>query len=490
VLPASADAGTRAFHIAIPQRYALISAEGPARGLLDGRPYSGPVELAPGSHTYVPAAGELVVVALWAPAVERAFSPFPFLETAGLAKASEDEGAAIAHERVMVVAPHPDDETLAAGELLAGAASHDVPTSILFVTDGENNPWSQFACEGRWPFDTADRRHWGARRHEESREALARLGVLAPAVQSLRLPDQHVTECLFDGTGTAVERMVSALRAFRPTLLVVPSTSDQHPDHSATSVLVKLALARLESGERPRRTLQYVIHPWAGERFIPGRNRGAPLPADSPLLAAKRNAIGCYKSQLPLRAEFLRRFADAPESLNADVKRADGMLPTRALPVGGDVETRWSIQVRGSIRLIFGNPQLMLVGFQGARTTVARISPLRTGRVTIVDAVTHRPLGEAMVHRSPMDLDVELITPSLRQWSAGFFKLDLARERQFGLFDLWGWQRIPLSNGVPEDRAATVVEGMRWGNRAWEASTKRGSAAISRSAMNGNRVVR
>jgi LmbE family N-acetylglucosaminyl deacetylase len=490
VVPAAADAGTRSFRIGIPQRYALLSANGPARGSLDGRPYAGPVELAPGRHTYAPAIGEGVVVALWAPAAERAFSPFPFLAAAASDSAPPTGGAPATSERVMVIAPHPDDETLAAGELLARAASHDIPTSILFVTDGDNNPWSQLASEGRWPLQPSDRRHWGARRQEESREALARLGVLAPSVQYLHLPDQRVTECLFDGSGAAVERMVAAIRAFQPTLLVVPSKSDQHPDHSATSVLADLALARLGDGERPRRVLEYVIHPWAGRRAVPGSERGTRPPPASPLLTAKRNAIGCYRSQFLLRGHFLRRFADVPESLNADTRLEDAVPPARVLPLSGDLATQWSIQVRGSIRLVFGNPQLMLVGYRGTQTTVACISPLRTGRVAIVDAVTGEPLGQATVRRSAMDLEVELSTPSLQRWSAGFFKLDLARERQFGLFDVWGWQRIPVSNGLPDGRPASVVKAWHRGSRSRERSVSLGMEAPPHDVLTAHRFMR
>ncbi len=476
VLPAPAESAPRPFQIAVPQRYSLVSADGPARGTLDGRPYAGPLELSVGSHSYVAAAGERVVVAIWAPAVERGFSPFPFLPASGVDSVRTSGTTLTAHDRLMVIAPHPDDETLAAGELLAGAAFDEFPASILFVTDGDNNPWSQLACEGRWPSGPADRRHWGARRIGESRIALGRLGIPPSAVQSLHLPDQQVTECLVGGSSTPVDRIVSALRAFRPTVLVVPSRCDRHPDHSATGVLVDLALARLGAEEMPRRILEYNIHPGPGERSVPG-GWGTP-PANSPLLAAKRNAVGSYTSQLPLRAHFLRRFAEVPERLSADESGADATLPARALSVAGDVETKWSIRVTGSLRLLFGNPQLILVGYQGTQTSVALVAPLRTGRVTIVDARTKQPLGEAIVRRTALDLDVQLITPALRQWSAGYFKLDLARERRFGFFDVWGWQRIPLARRVPAGSAPSVADGSPGGIRPYDRAAGRRPGAM------------
>src|SRR5260221_13840024 len=143
-------------------------------------------------------------------------------------------------------------------------------------------------------------------------------------------------------------------------------------------------------------------------------------------------------------AQFMRLFAQVPERLSAAGSGVDAMPPARALAIGGTIQTRWSIRVTGSIRLILGNPQLLLAGYQGAQTSFAIISPLRTGRVAIVDAITRQPLGDALVRRSATDLDIELITPSLRRWSAGFFKTDLAPGRQCCPFHAGGRPGHPL----------------------------------------------
>ena len=39
---------------------------------------------------------------------------------------------------MLVIAPHPDDETLAAGGLIARQTSRDIPIHVVAVTDGEN----------------------------------------------------------------------------------------------------------------------------------------------------------------------------------------------------------------------------------------------------------------------------------------------------------------------------------------------------------------
>lgn len=63
------------FTIAIPGQYVILTAAGEARGMLDGTPYSGARELAPGAHRFESAAKEQVVV-VWAPAYQRGHSPF------------------------------------------------------------------------------------------------------------------------------------------------------------------------------------------------------------------------------------------------------------------------------------------------------------------------------------------------------------------------------------------------------------------------------
>src|SRR5262249_9852030 len=46
-----------------------------------------------------------------------------------------------ANERLLVFAPHPDDDVLACGGLLQRAAAALAAVGVVFVTDGENNPW-------------------------------------------------------------------------------------------------------------------------------------------------------------------------------------------------------------------------------------------------------------------------------------------------------------------------------------------------------------
>jgi hypothetical protein len=66
--------GSGEFQIAVPGPYVILGGSGEARGMLDGTPYRGARELAAGEHVFLPEEHERLV-AVWAPAFERGFSP-------------------------------------------------------------------------------------------------------------------------------------------------------------------------------------------------------------------------------------------------------------------------------------------------------------------------------------------------------------------------------------------------------------------------------
>jgi hypothetical protein len=68
---AAGSPAPRTFDVEVPQLYAIVTASGPAAGLLDGSPCAIPRELPAGEHRYEPAAGEGEVWCVWAPALAR-----------------------------------------------------------------------------------------------------------------------------------------------------------------------------------------------------------------------------------------------------------------------------------------------------------------------------------------------------------------------------------------------------------------------------------
>jgi LmbE family N-acetylglucosaminyl deacetylase/SAM-dependent methyltransferase len=118
---------------------------------------------------------------------------------------------------VLVVAAHPDDESLGAGGLIATAAARGAALDVVVATDGEgSHPHSP----------TTTPQALAVVRAREVREAVAALAPDA-RVHRLELPDGGVT--------AGADVLAEALRALAgpATLLVAPWTADGHPDHDA-----------------------------------------------------------------------------------------------------------------------------------------------------------------------------------------------------------------------------------------------------------------
>ena len=64
------------FDVVIPQRYTLVSCEGPMSGNLDETPFQGDRELAAGRHEFVPDRPTKQIALLWARAWQKGYSPF------------------------------------------------------------------------------------------------------------------------------------------------------------------------------------------------------------------------------------------------------------------------------------------------------------------------------------------------------------------------------------------------------------------------------
>lgn len=183
--------------------------------------------------------------------------------------------------RLVVVAPHPDDEVLACGGLLAMAAQCGTEICVVGVTDGDaSHPGSK-----RWPPERL-----APARRSESSAGLKCLG-LAPDVQRrLGLPDGRVG----DHVAALTERLGAMLMASD----VVVSTweLDGHPDHEASGRAAAAAAA--DCGARHLQAPVWMWH-WAapGDARVPWqRARCLPLPAD--VLRQKHAAIHAHVTQL------------------------------------------------------------------------------------------------------------------------------------------------------------------------------------------------
>jgi LmbE family N-acetylglucosaminyl deacetylase len=178
----------------------------------------------------------------------------------------------------LVLAPHPDDETLGAGALIATLRARGVPVTVVAATDGEN------------AYDSPqDERFALARvREAEQQKALGVLGVPADAIHRLRLTDSGLHLCEAELTERLMDLAQPGMH------LIAPWSGDFHPDHEACA-----RAAATVANAKGLQLTSYFFWTWhRGEdslltdlpvrRFMP----------DNAALRAKEQALHCHRSQL------------------------------------------------------------------------------------------------------------------------------------------------------------------------------------------------
>lgn len=185
--------------------------------------------------------------------------------------------------RLIVLAPHPDDEVLACGGLLAAMAERQEDIQLISVTDGEgSHPGSP-----QWP--TARLR---AQRRQESEEAVANLGLELSRLswQRLALTDGQVAE--------RAESLIALLSEdLRPgDVLLSTWRHDGHCDHEAVGHCAAQAAAN--TGATLLEIPVWAWH-WAepNDPRIPW-DRARKLFLSDEQLLRKRKAITSHTSQL------------------------------------------------------------------------------------------------------------------------------------------------------------------------------------------------
>lgn len=150
---------------------------------------------------------------------------WPALLTARSIAASEVRIGLPQFRRVLVLAPHPDDETLGCGGTVARLADAGRHVTVAVVTDGEATRGS-----AKSPAVTA------ALRRDEATAAVRILGAAGPP-RFLGLPDGSVAAHV-DALAAAVRALVEEVA---PEAVFLPWFLDGHPDHRAVSDAVLAA---------------------------------------------------------------------------------------------------------------------------------------------------------------------------------------------------------------------------------------------------------
>ncbi|GJM22378.1 MAG: hypothetical protein DHS20C15_22930 [Planctomycetota bacterium] len=173
---------------------------------------------------------------------------------------------------VLVLAPHPDDESLGCGATLALHAEAGHAVHAVFLTSGVHGA----------PGGAADPQAYIATRRAEAEAAAQQLGLASTSFWGL--PDSMVVTQA--DLHAVVERLVALLDELRPALVYAPHAGEQHSDHHFVALAIERAAKR--AAQTPR-VLGYEV--WS------------PLVADlvvdvTAVYARKLAAVDCYVSQL------------------------------------------------------------------------------------------------------------------------------------------------------------------------------------------------
>jgi len=309
-------------------------------------------------------------------------------------------------DRVLILAPHPDDESIATGGLIQSARSAGATVRVIVLTDGDNNPWPQRWIEKRWRIDALARRRWGMRRREEARTALRILGLDADDAVFLGLPDMGLTDLLMHNDQDIVRELRAQFDEFRANLLIMPAVSDRHPDHSAAHILARAALAPLAIP----RLYTFAVHGRSAEA-------SAAVVALTPQQRdIKRAAILAHRTQMQLSQRRFLRYADSVELFHIDGESTAHPLSAR---LGDDGRLHASVD---------------LTHWNGAWRGQSLFVALDNGERIL------QPLGQNE-ERSGDGLHIEIQCPAC---APGYVKLARA-EPGWRVFDRYGWQRFELT---------------------------------------------
>ena len=272
-------------------------------------------------------------------------------------------------KRVLLLAPHPDDETIGCGGTLALHAAAGDSVRVLILTNGAKGDMS-----GRF-----DRNAYIAIRQQETLAACASLGL--SDVTFWPYEDRELANA-----GTVISDMASQINAYLPDLIYAPSPLEFHPDHRAAAVFIQAAvkLCRTDAD-----LLFYEV--------------GQPLQVDilvdiTRVLDKKIQALYQYRSQLEERpyndvALALNRFRSL--TLPEEVTHAEGFIRYRPSGLNAGVAnlTEWSGKpVAESLNDCPGYAIAVIVRTQGIRL------PMLKEALTSISAQSNPCLAVVVVH--------------------------------------------------------------------------------------------
>ncbi|MCM8812839.1 MAG: PIG-L family deacetylase [Candidatus Omnitrophica bacterium] len=260
-----------------------------------------------------------------------------------------------AGDRILVVAPHPDDEIIGCGGIIQRAAAMDVPLQIVYLTNGDNNQWSFLMYRKHPVVVPAAVKNMGLVRCREATAAMQYLGVPASRLIFLGYPDfktltiwnghwgdRQPARGIFTGARAVpyanafrpgalhkgeeiVADLKTVIREFAPTKIFLSHPADHNPDHRAAYLFTRVALWELKrdgaSFDQPA-FYPYLIHfkqwpqpkryrpelPLLPPSFFQEAVQWRPVPLTAGEIMRKERALKIHQSQYRSSPQYLLSF--------------------------------------------------------------------------------------------------------------------------------------------------------------------------------------
>ncbi|WP_321423241.1 PIG-L family deacetylase [uncultured Methanobacterium sp.] len=284
------------------------------------------------------------------------------------------------NDRILVFAPHPDDESLAAGGLIKRARDLNATVMVVVMTDGSSAATPDELSQYLEKNNKSNSTGIAELRYQETTSALSKLGVNNSNIIFLGYPDTGLRSLFEDYwdpdkpyqsntpfnhfdhspynftyqpnatyTGSNVaENLKQIMTDFKPTIIIAPDGLDEHHDHWATNAFVMYSAAATNF----KGTMYtYMVHKggtkWPSPpNYQPSLNLTPPqelqnqnikwieTPLTSDEEKAKEEAVNSYGLPLSLTKGYLKSFIRTnelfiiPQTVNAQIISATNFTKT------------------------------------------------------------------------------------------------------------------------------------------------------------------
>ena len=199
------------------------------------------------------------------------------------------------NDRILILAPHPDDESIACAGIIQKALFAGAQVKVVYLTNGDHNEFAFIVYEKRITFRQGEFIYLGQLRQKESIKAMKFLGLSEKDLVFLGYPDYGTFEifCKYWQTASAgrskpfldrltrissvpyrdnssygakyygeniLSDLTKQILDYQPNKIFVSHTADVNVDHKALYLFLQVALSDLETQMAKPKIYPYLVH--------------------------------------------------------------------------------------------------------------------------------------------------------------------------------------------------------------------------------------